>query len=196
MRSTIQNLKRSLRKELKSKINLMSEELKRNESSLVLQKLLSSKVYQQSSRISVYLSMPSEVNTTPILTNIFSHNKACYVPLYTEDSMKMVRLKDMDDYNSLPLTSWNIKQPTENDIREVALESGGLDLIILPGLGFTKDGQRIGRGKGYYDSYLVRHFEKIGKKPYTIGLAFATQICNEIPCNDNDVKLDMILHPY
>ena len=195
MQSAIQSLKKSLRRELKAKIKLMSEELKRNESLLITNKLQNLAVYQQSSRISVYLSMPSEVDTTMILNDIFSHNKNCYVPLYNNDEMKMVRLRDIEDYNSLPLTSWNIKQPNENENRETAIESGGLDLIILPGLGFTKDGLRIGRGKGYYDNYLMKHCERIGKKPFTIGLAFSAQVCSEIPCTETDVKLDMILHP-
>ena len=195
MQSAIQSLKRSLRRELKAKIKLMSDELKRNESLSITNKLQNLTIYQQSSRISVYLSMPSEVDTASILNDIFSHEKKCYVPLYNKDEMKMVRLKDIDDYNSLPLTSWNIKQPDEDEDRETAIESGGLDLIILPGLGFTKDGLRIGRGKGYYDNYLMKHFERIGKKPFTIGLAFSAQVCNEIPCTENDVKLDMILYP-
>ena len=195
MQSAIQSLKRSLRRELKAKIKLMSDELKRNESLSITNKLQNLTIYQQSSRISVYLSMPSEVDTASILNDIFSRDKKCYVPLYNKDEMKMVRLKDIDDYNSLPLTSWNIKQPDEDEDRETAIESGGLDLIILPGLGFTKDGLRIGRGKGYYDNYLMKHFERIGKKPFTIGLAFSAQVCSEIPCTENDVKLDMILHP-
>jgi len=195
MQSAIHGLKRSLRKELKAKIKLMSDESKRDESFSITKKLLSLKVYQQSSRISVYLSMPSEVNTADILKHIFDNDKKCYVPLYTKEDMKMVHLRDINDYNSLPLTAWNIKQPNEDECRETAIESGGLDLIILPGLGFTTDGLRIGRGKGYYDNYLTEHLTKIGRKPFTVGLAFSAQICSEIPCTDHDVKLDMILHP-
>lgn len=173
----------------------MSDELKREESMLISKKLLNLSVYKQSTKVSVYLSMPSEVATTDLVKNILSQGKKCFIPLYTSDDMKMVRLKDMDDYDSLPLTSWNIKQPSEDGDRETAIEAGGLDLILLPGLGFTKNGLRIGRGKGYYDNYLMKHFEIIGKKPFTVGLAFSTQICEEIPCTASDVKLDMVLCP-
>ena len=195
MLSAIHSLKRSLRKELKARIKRMPDDQKREESLKIAKKVLNLKAYQESSRVSVYLSMPSEVDTTEILNHIFDQGKKCYVPLYTSEDMKMVRLKDLNDYNSLPLTSWNIKQPNENEVREIAIESGGLDMVIVPGLGFTSDGLRIGRGKGYYDNYLKKHFEKIGKKPLTVGLAFSVQICNEIPYTDNDVKLDMVLHP-
>lgn len=52
---------------------------------------------------------------------------------------------------------WKIKQPIEDEPREEALEHPqGLDLVLVPGLAFTRAGERLGRGKGYYDSYLAR----------------------------------------
>ena len=56
----------------------------------------------------------------------------------------------------MPTTKWNIKQPSDDDIREEALENGGLDLMLVPGMAFTEDGKRLGRGKGYYDTYLAK----------------------------------------
>ena len=195
MQSTVHNLKRSLRKSLKIAINKLTDNVKRNESNIITDKLLNLEIYKQSSRISVYLSMPSEVDTNEILKDIFQKDKKCYVPLYTNDDMKMVRLHGIEDYEALPLTSWNIKQPHENEERETAMDSGGLDLIILPGLGFSKGGQRLGRGRAYYDNYLAKHVNLLHKKPFTVGLAYSVQICPEIPCTETDVKLDMVLYP-
>ena len=83
--------------------------------------------------------------------------------------MDMVRLLDMEDYDSLSRTKWNIKQPDENDEREEALDNdgGGLDLILIPGLAFTREGDRCGRGRGYYDTYLQKAQDKFGKIPTT-----------------------------
>eukprot|EP00794_Sanderia_malayensis_P003431 gene3431-3924_t len=195
MQSTIHSLKRSLRKNLRLRLKHLTDETKAIESKRITEKLLNSTYYKQSTRISIYLSMPSEVRTMGILQDMLTSGKKCFIPLYTEDDMKMVLLHDMDDYNSLPVTSWNIKQPNENEQRETAIDGGGLDLILLPGLGFTKSGLRIGRGRGYYDSYLKKHLEVLKKKPYTIGLAFSKQICEDIPCTDQDVKLDLVLTP-
>jgi 5-formyltetrahydrofolate cyclo-ligase len=51
-----------------------------------------------------------------------------------------------------------VAQPEDAEARENALSDGrGLDLIIVPGLAFTLEGDRLGRGKGYYDTYLERH---------------------------------------
>nr|XP_060644232.1 5-formyltetrahydrofolate cyclo-ligase-like [Anolis sagrei ordinatus] len=74
------------------------------------------------------------------------------------------------------------------------LSTEGLDLILMPGLGFDKHGNRLGRGKGYYDAYLSRCMQHPKGKPYTIALAFKEQMCDAIPTSENDVKIDEILY--
>lgn len=71
---------------------------------------------------------------------------------------------------------------------------GGLDLILMPGLGFDRSGGRLGRGKGYYDNYLERCITHSKGKPYTIALAFKEQLCQDIPVNDHDVLVDEVLY--
>lgn len=71
---------------------------------------------------------------------------------------------------------------------------GGLDVLIVPGRAFTKSGYRLGRGKGYYDKWLSQYKQKFnGKLPFTIGLAFAQQILDELPISETDEKLDQVL---
>ena len=64
----------------------------------------------------------------------------------------------------------------------------------MPGLGFTASGDRIGRGKGYYDGYLQK-CRNHRLSPLTIALAFNEQICDKIPVGDSDQKLDFVLYP-
>lgn len=71
---------------------------------------------------------------------------------------------------------------------------GGLDLILMPGLGFDRAGNRLGRGKGFYDTYLKRCMRHPKGKPHTIALAFKEQLCQEIPVDANDVPLDEVLY--
>jgi 5-formyltetrahydrofolate cyclo-ligase len=72
--------------------------------------------------------------------------------------------------------------------------AGGLDLILMPGLGFDRKGNRLGRGKGFYDSYLERCMKHPKGKPYTIALSFREQLCQDIPVGDNDVLIDEVLY--
>lgn len=67
--------------------------------------------------------------------------------------------------------------------------------MIIPGRAFTKTGHRLGRGKGYYDKYLSRYKEKFnGKLPYTIGLAYAQQVFDELPISETDATLDEVVY--
>ncbi|XP_052363440.1 5-formyltetrahydrofolate cyclo-ligase-like [Oncorhynchus keta] len=85
--------------------------------------------YARCERIAVFLSMHDEVRTEEIIQDLFKHGKTCFMPKYltqgTSNHMDMVKLTSMEDMMSLPLTSWNIRQPAADDnTREEALETG------------------------------------------------------------------------
>lgn len=87
-----------------------------------------------------------------------------------------------------------IRKSTGHPLILFHFSTGGLDLIFMPGLGFDKKGNRLGRGKGYYDTYLERCMKHPRGKPYTIALAFKEQICESVPVAENDVQVDEILY--
>lgn len=64
----------------------------------------------------------------------------------------------------------------------------------MPGLGFDKKGNRLGRGKGFYDMYLERCRTHPKGKPYTIALAFKEQLCAEVPVAEHDILIDEVLY--
>ncbi|XP_047595270.1 5-formyltetrahydrofolate cyclo-ligase isoform X2 [Lutra lutra] len=82
--------------------------------------------YQKSKRISIFLSMPDEIETEEIIKDIFRQGKACFIPRYQFQSnhMDMVRLASPEEISALPKTSWNIHQPREDEVREEALSTG------------------------------------------------------------------------
>lgn len=80
-----------------------------------------------SQRIAVFLSMKDELNTQEIIKDMFKCGKSCFIPRYesTSSHMDMLKLNSLQDIETLPLTSWNIRQPAkEDDSREEALASG------------------------------------------------------------------------
>ncbi|XP_042332286.1 5-formyltetrahydrofolate cyclo-ligase isoform X2 [Sceloporus undulatus] len=188
--------KAALRTQLKHRLKALCPAEKGRQSRLLAAQVIQHAKYQASQRISVFLSMADEVQTEEIIKDIFHRGKDCFIPRYEPQSnhMDMVKLASYEEIASLPLTSWNIHQPDEKDVREEALTAPeGLDLILMPGLGFDKSGNRLGRGKGYYDAYLNRCMQHPKGKPYTIALAFKEQMCAVIPTSENDVKVDEIL---
>jgi len=192
----IKAAKSNLRTELKKKLSQMTANEIIEQSKIITNKLLNDPIYASSNRVAVYLSMDSEVQTINIVKNIFASGKTCFIPKYNASDMFMVKLKSIDDLQSLPKTKWNILQPADDDIREDALETGGLDLIIVPGLGFTINGKRLGRGKGYYDQCMMNYINKYpSNNLITIGLAFSQQICDDIPTNQQDCPIDIVIYP-
>ncbi|CRL00237.1 CLUMA_CG013510, isoform A [Clunio marinus] len=156
--------------------------------------------YESSRRISIYLSTEREVDTVNILERMFN-DKEVFIPTYSGSVMDIVKLYDLNDYKNLPLTKWNIKQPKENDRqRENPLLTAPLDLILMPGVAFTRNGGRMGHGMGYYDKYLKTYFNRFPdrqkiNKTLLVGLAFQEQIVedDQLPLDPHDYPLDLIL---
>ncbi|XP_033964797.1 5-formyltetrahydrofolate cyclo-ligase [Pseudochaenichthys georgianus] len=189
--------KQALRKEIKRRVAALSDEEKLRQSSVLSKQLFRHPKYVSCKRIAVFLSMHDEVRTEEIIRDVFKCGKSCFIPRYESSSnhMDMLQLRSLQDMETLPLTAWNIQQPAaEDSSREEALSAGGLDLILMPGLGFDSLGKRLGRGKGFYDTYLERCMKHPKGKPYTIALAFKEQLLPEIPVDDNDVLIDEVLY--
>lgn len=195
--STLRAAKQALRREIKRRVSALSEDEKARQSAVVSQKLFRHPKYVSSQRIAVFLSMNDEVRTEEIIQDVFKWGKSCFIPRYESGSnhMDMLQLRSLEDMKTLPLTSWDIRQPADDDhSREEALSAGGLDLILMPGLGFDRSGNRLGRGKGFYDTYLERCIRHPKGKPYTIALAFKEQLCEDVPVDANDVLIDEVLY--
>ena len=91
---------------------------------VVFLQLLDLREFQKSQRISLYLNMRDEIQTTDLLQQLLLAKKDCFIPHYSGSNMKMVRIQSWDDYVRLPETKWKIKQPDDSDVRENALDTG------------------------------------------------------------------------
>ncbi|TNM90421.1 hypothetical protein fugu_002710 [Takifugu bimaculatus] len=195
--AALRTAKQVLRRELKLRVAALTDEEKLRQSHVLSHKLFKHPKYVSCKRIAVFLSMKDEVCTKEIIKDVFKRGKSCFIPRYEMNSnhMDMLKLNSLNEMETLPLTSWNIRQPAGNDSsREEALATGGLDLILMPGLGFDRSGRRLGRGKGFYDNYLERCITQSRGKPYTIAVAFKEQLCQEIPVDDHDMLIDEVLY--
>ena len=191
--------KAALRKEMKAKIKALGQEEKAQQSRSVTERLLADPCYTNAKTLSIYLHMDDEIRTLDILKAALAAGKRCYVPRYfmNGNQMDMLLLNDLKDYENLPETKWKIKQPADDEVRPEALDDvDGLDLMLIPGMAFTEDGKRLGRGKGYYDTYLAKAKAKMqDSRPKTVALAFKEQILPDIPVSHHDYTLDRVLHP-
>ncbi|KAK1921129.1 5-formyltetrahydrofolate cyclo-ligase [Papiliotrema laurentii] len=118
--------------------------------------------------------------------------------------MEMLRLYTNEDLEQCPLDKWGILDPglrrfDVDEQRENVFDAGAddLDLILLPGVAFDDECNRLGRGKAYYDRFLHR-YTTARKRPLLIALALTPQILplgEKIPTTPNDFRLDGVVSP-
>jgi 5-formyltetrahydrofolate cyclo-ligase len=87
-----------------------------------------------------------------------------------------------DDVSDSPL---GLREPAQG----MPIPVGSIDMVIVPGLGFDKHGDRIGRGRGFYDRFLA-HRDWHG---VACGLALEEQVVDEVPALEHDMQVDMLV---
>ncbi|KAG0200992.1 hypothetical protein BGX28_006097, partial [Mortierella sp. GBA30] len=165
MNPALRALKNTIRKEMRLKLAALSSEDISRQSAIVTKRLLDMPAFKKSQNVSVYISMHGEICTRDIIKTLLDQKKSCYVPRCKGKDMDMVKIESWEDFLALPKNSWNIPEPTFDQVRENAM---GLDLIVMPGLAFDHVGTRLGHGRGYYDNYLVKanaYNSSIGRPP-------------------------------
>lgn len=116
--------------------------------------------YQRSSAICCYLSMHSEIHTYDFIQEALSEGKRVYIPKVTgprSENMLIVELDSYEHIESFPKSKWGIPEPTEEYLSshpDISRSGTILDMIIVPGVAFDKNGGRIGHGRGYYGELM------------------------------------------
>lgn len=181
-----------VRKDISAKIAALTSDEKKRQSQIIYEKVINHPWYKSAKRIALYMSTDQEVDTSPIVSHILGRGASAFVPQYAGGHMKMLKMLDGDEENMI-ITKDGIAQHGRSQARDDALDCGGLDLIIAPGLAFTNSGLRLGHGGGYYDKYLEKVRGNPTNKTKVIALAFNCQICSDIPVEDVDQKMDEVI---
>lgn len=187
--------KKSLRKKILELSRTIDDFDVALQSKNIVEQVLKSKWFSDSKRISVYVSTKGEVMTDSLIRSCLSSQKEVFIPNFQRfsDQMDMIRLQSIQEFCNLDATLWGIRQHSNPD-RALNWKNFGLfDIVILPGVAFTKKGVRLGHGKGYYDRFLTEHRNVYHRMPYTVGLALNHQIVEAIPVTNTDVPLDLVL---
>lgn len=199
--------KQGLRKKLRASLQELSAEDIEAQSAQVWARVIELPIFQAANSVGLFLSMPkSEINTDLILQYCVLNGKKIYVP----EVGKNFELCDMElrevllDDNSIPLdgmfhktwpmNKWMIPEPPP-DMPVVTAESGDIDLLIVPGLGFDRSRNRLGQGKGYYDRFIAK-MTKGGKKLPLVAVGLTPQLVDGfIPVATYDRQMDMVVLP-
>jgi 5-formyltetrahydrofolate cyclo-ligase len=204
--ASVRERKQALRKEIRAKMKALSREEILVESSKVWERLFELPEYKTSRSVSIFLSMPAgEIATEALIQHSIQAGKDVYVPQvgknFEQADMEMLKIVDpktadgMLCYHAWPRNKWGVPEPPISGQTVVVAKPGDLDLIVLPGLGFDKGGNRLGQGKGYYDRFIARTALGSDKLPYLVAVGLDCQLVESIPFGDHDRPMDKVLLP-
>ena len=133
-----------------------------------------------------YYPKGSEVNTLDILNKVLEEQKILALPAIVGDTIFFYKISSMNYFNGdqMILTKFGIKEPSPSTADLIEY----IDLLIVPGIAFDRNGYRIGYGRGFYDRYLQRK-----KYAFSIGLGFELQLLDEdLPHEKFDQRVNAI----
>jgi 5-formyltetrahydrofolate cyclo-ligase len=135
--------------------------------------------------VMIYLSTPEEVDTVPLALRCWQAGKTVVAPKVYWDQKRMLPIEISSLQTGMTSTGAGISGPVAGKPVPVDM----IDLVIVPGLGFSPAGFRLGRGLGFYDRFLAQG-DFIGR---SCGLAFEEQVIDELPTLDHDIPLSMLV---
>ena len=172
--------KSDVRKLIIDKKKVFSLDEKKNKSFKIFDQIEKLDVFQKSKVIMVYWSMPDEVFTHDFVQK-YVGKKKIILPVVKGD---VLVLKEFTGTSNMVVgQSFGISEPGGVPFEEL----DKIDIIIVPGVAFDKDNNRLGRGKAYYDKLLSQ------TNALKIGVCFDFQIIESVPVDKHDIKMDLVI---
>jgi len=185
MLETTTSNKAIIRKRLRERLAAMTESERHTKSLAACSLITASPEFATAGVIMLYLSTAHEVDTSPLALRAWQAGKTVVVPKVSWDQKRMLPVEISSLHSDMTTSRLGVREPVGGKPVPVNL----IDLVIVPGLGFTPTGFRIGRGMGFYDRFLAQR-DFIG---LSCGLAFDEQIVEELPVLDHDMPLSMLV---
>lgn len=172
--------KKSIRAEVRRRIKLLAEEEKQSSAAAIFAKVEATEAFAKAECVALFVAMWDEVPTTETLERWRGLGKRVVVPRVEGDIMRYY------DYHPDKMTAgaFGIIEPTGD--KEVEAEV--IDLMIVPARAFTPNGDRMGRGGGFYDKYMSLE----GFRAVKYGVAYACQIFDSLPTDPHDIPVDKV----
>jgi 5-formyltetrahydrofolate cyclo-ligase len=187
--SAADQAKRALRASMKRLLASLSDAELAERGAGVARLLAAAPTWRAADTVLCFLSMPHELDTAPVIRAAAAAGKRVAVPLITGNDI-VFTLLDADP-GALPRDRWGIPVP---DPRWPALDLGaaGTLLVAAPGLAFDRAGNRLGRGRGYYDRFLASARGRAAGLA-VVGVCAAEQLVIDVPHAASDVAMDAVV---
>jgi len=171
--------KSALRKHLLEKRDATSAELRNILSEKIHENLKKISSYTNSQNIACYFPIGSEVNTHDVMLNILKQGKNLLLPRVVDNNIQFYIVSNLE---KLERGSFEIMEPKDS-----CEKAKKIDCVLIPTVGVSKLGVRLGYGHGYYDRFLS------STDAVKISLTYSKQIVKSIPSDSHDIKIDWIV---
>ena len=171
--------KRTIRKAVRAEIAQLTDTEKAELSAQIFSKIAELQEVRQASVVALFASLADEPQTTAIIEQL-AQSKRIVLPRIEGEEMEFYDISE-----GLHKGAFGIMEP----VATTPIEPSEIDVMIVPGVAFTRNGARLGRGKGFYDKYLSRK----GFRAYTIGVCYPCQVVEDIPTEEHDKTLDRVV---
>lgn len=147
--------------------------------------LLRTPEYARAEVIMIFLTMTCEVDTSHIALQAWNDLKRVLAPRVAWEQRRMIPTEIQSLTSDVREGELGVRQPVEG----MPVPVSDIDLLVVPGLAFDAHGNRLGRGRGFYDRFLA-HRDFRGT---ACGLSIEEQVVERVPTAENDVRLSMLV---
>ncbi len=179
--------KEEIRKRIVGLLKQQKEEQRLLKSRVIAEQVINLQEFQKAKAIVFYASFAGEVDTFGLMKKALELDKTVVLPCVVPDAKKLElrRIRDLD--NDLEYGPYNIRQPKSDKTNLVSFKQ--VDFVIVPGVAFDRNNNRLGRGAGYYDRFLAG----LSSDVLSVGLAFDFQIIERLPIDLHDVPVKRVI---
>lgn len=153
-------------------------------------------LFKKASCVLSFVSYGTEIKTNQLLDIILNENKMLCLPRTENEKMEFYYINSDEDFSEqTELGEYGITVPKSNQDKLDINSIPDKTLIIIPGLAFDEQGNRLGKGKGYYDKFLAELFSTSEKEKILgiVGYCYDFQIIDKVITEPNDIPVDYII---
>lgn len=181
------DIRKQLRAELRSRRRALNPTQQAQASALVLRHLMSVPEFMRARHVALYIANDGEVDPSPIAQQLWKMGKLCYLPVLRPGKTPTLWFVSYVPDSILVANRYGIPEPDHRHAHK--LPSYLLDVVLMPLVGFDRQGSRLGMGGGFYDATFAFKQQKSTGKPYLLGLAHSCQEVEKLVSTDWDIPL-------
>jgi 5-formyltetrahydrofolate cyclo-ligase len=179
--------KARLRASVRARVEALSAEARAGQARRLILRTRDFAPWQSARTVLLFAPLGDEADVWPLAAEALTAGKAVALPAYDEGTGSYVARRIRDVVTDVTVGRFGVREPRATC---PAVTFAALDLLLVPGVAFDCVGNRLGRGKGFYDRLLALIPDAV-----SCGVGFDEQVVPAVPVEPHDVKLHYVLTP-